>query len=450
MTACVFIGPTLPVAQAREVLDAEYLPPVRQGDVYRAVMRFGPQAVGIIDGYFHQVPSVWHKEILWAMAEGVHVFGSASMGALRAAELQPFGMHGVGEVFAGYRQRIIEDDDEVAVVHGPPETGFLAASEAMVNIRCTLTNAEGEGVIAAETRRALVSIAKALFYPRRSYSKVLERGAAEGLPAGELSALHGWLGHGRVDVKRNDALEMLSAMGELLERDPTPKRVDYRFEHTSMWQAAITEIDATLSQFSDDADLYAREWLLDELRLDGDAYQKLKPAALLRMLALREAERNHIEVSDQELSKFTTNFRLDHGLHFGRDLDQWLSERNLDRKSLEKLMAHELLVNKLAGENAAELERNLIDLLRLNGDFAKLAARARAKRNALTTGERAQKEQVDLDDLRAMTWYFSQRLGRPMPEDIDAWAVSSGFEGAAAFRRAVLREYRYQLSGKRE
>ena len=123
MTACVFIGPTLPIAQAREQLDADYLPPVRQGDVYRAVVRWRPRAIGIIDGYFHQVPSVWHKEILWAMAEGVHVFGSASMGALRAAELEQFGMHGVGDVFAAFRDRTIEDDDEgfeMAVEMLPP------------------------------------------------------------------------------------------------------------------------------------------------------------------------------------------------------------------------------------------------------------------------------------------------------------------------------------------
>ena len=47
-------------------------PPVGQGDVYRAATRYRPRAIGIVDGYFHQVPSVWHKEILWAMAEGIH------------------------------------------------------------------------------------------------------------------------------------------------------------------------------------------------------------------------------------------------------------------------------------------------------------------------------------------------------------------------------------------
>ena len=46
----------------------------------------------IVDGSFQWTPAVWHKEILWAMGRGVHVFGAASMGALRAAELDGFGL----------------------------------------------------------------------------------------------------------------------------------------------------------------------------------------------------------------------------------------------------------------------------------------------------------------------------------------------------------------------
>src|SRR5262249_40432572 len=131
MTVCIFLGPTLSLRDARNVLDAVYLPPVQQGDVHRALLCHRPPAIGIVDGYFQQVPSVWHKEILWAMAQGTHVFGGASMGALRAAELDVFGMRGIGRVFQAYRDGQLspfeaepfEDDDEVAVVHGPPETG---------------------------------------------------------------------------------------------------------------------------------------------------------------------------------------------------------------------------------------------------------------------------------------------------------------------------------------
>src|SRR5204863_3976252 len=116
---------------ARRHLDAVYLPPAAEGDVYRVALK-KPQAIGIIDGYFQSIPAVRHKEILWAMSRGIHVFGSASMGALRAAELAAFGMEGVGLVFKCYHNGILEDDDEVAIAHGPAETGFVATSEAMV------------------------------------------------------------------------------------------------------------------------------------------------------------------------------------------------------------------------------------------------------------------------------------------------------------------------------
>ena len=153
MKACVFIGPSL-VRSEIEAAGVVCLPPVALGDVYR-VAQSKPRAIGIVDGYFEGVPSVWHKEILWAMAQGIHVFGSASMGALRAAELHAFGMRGVGRIFEWYCDGTLEDDDEVAVLHGPAEAGYVALSEPMVNIRTTLADAQQQKVITAQTRTLL-------------------------------------------------------------------------------------------------------------------------------------------------------------------------------------------------------------------------------------------------------------------------------------------------------
>ena len=133
----VFLGPTLPRDEACAVLDAEYLPPAAHGDVLRAVRR-GFRVIGLVDGVFERVPAVWHKEILFALSEGVHVYGAASMGALRAAELGAFGMHGVGAIHRAYAEGALEDDDEVAVAHGGAEDGFRPLSDAMVDIRATL------------------------------------------------------------------------------------------------------------------------------------------------------------------------------------------------------------------------------------------------------------------------------------------------------------------------
>jgi hypothetical protein len=237
VNACVFAGPTVPPHDEARKQAATWLPPAQHGDVYRAVMLLQPRAIGIVDGYFASVPSVWHKEILWAIHEGVHVFGAGSMGALRAAELATFGMRGVGVIFEAYRDGVLdgagepfEDDDEVAVVHGPADSGYLAGSEAMVNIRCTLAGAERAGVIGTHTRARLAGLAKALFFPERSYERLL--------PAAELASLQAWLPAGRVNQKREDALAMLEAMRAFLQSDPGRAEARFHFEHTTLWERA--------------------------------------------------------------------------------------------------------------------------------------------------------------------------------------------------------------------
>src|SRR5690606_24942574 len=100
-----------------------------------------------IDGYFEHVPSVWHKEILWAMQEGIHVYGAASMGALRAAELAAFGMVGVGAIYEAYATNALEDDDEVAVAHASAEEGYRPLSNAMVDVRATFETAFVQGIL---------------------------------------------------------------------------------------------------------------------------------------------------------------------------------------------------------------------------------------------------------------------------------------------------------------
>jgi hypothetical protein len=253
MSTCVFLGPTLAVADAAKILHSTFLPPVRQGDVYRVVSQQRPCAIGIVDGYFQWVPAVWHKEILWAIDQGVHVFGAASMGALRAAELAPFGMRGVGCIFKAYREGRFpgpddgpfEDDDEVAVVHGPAESGYRGGSEAMVNMRCTLAKAAHEGVITEPTRRVLVAEAKAAFFPDRSYAHLLAYGRVSGLPEHELMALVDWLPHGRVDQKRADALAMLTSISEFLAMDLPPAKASFTFERTVAWHNAETAFRAS-------------------------------------------------------------------------------------------------------------------------------------------------------------------------------------------------------------
>jgi hypothetical protein len=244
MSVYVFLGPTMPHEDAARDLNATYLPPVAQGDVARICLE-KPKAIAIVDGYFESVPAVWHKEILFALQQGIAVFGASSMGALRAAELHPFGMVGVGAVFEAYRDGRLEDDDEVAVTHGPAELGYLSLSEAMVNIRRTLADAVAGGIVSVRTGRVLEETAKALPYRDRGYGRVLRLGGESGLPEDELARLRAWLPAGRVDQKREDARLMLRTLRRWLGTDATTPDVRFHFEHTALWDRAAREATHT-------------------------------------------------------------------------------------------------------------------------------------------------------------------------------------------------------------
>jgi hypothetical protein len=237
MKAIVFAGPSLPPRLRPAEPGIEWRPPVRQGDLYRAALT-GPAAIGVIDGYFEVVPTVWHKEILWAMAQGIHVFGAASIGALRAAELDVFGMRGIGRIYEAYRDGIIEDDDEVAVLHGPEELGYPPLTEAMVNIRASLDAALQCGVVGHEVAERLTEIAKSLFYKERTYDAVLRAAADCGLSTATLRAFPEWFPTGRIDQKRRDAEAMLDAIRAHLAAGVPPLKVSYTLANTVAWETA--------------------------------------------------------------------------------------------------------------------------------------------------------------------------------------------------------------------
>jgi hypothetical protein len=445
MSVVVFVGPTLSAAEVTAELDAVCLPPVSQGDLQRVALT-RPRAIGVIDGYFERVPAVWHKEILWAIAQGIPVFGSGSMGALRAAELAPFGMIGVGEIFAAFRDGRLEDDDEVAVAHAAGDHGYRAMSEPMVNIRATLRAAEEARVVTPSTRMALEDIAKALFYPERDYPEVIQRGAAAGLPPAELAALTAWLPTGRIDQKRADAIAMLRAMREHLAADQSAAEPSFAFEHTVFFDRLLNSAGETTLAAGDGAGMLSGEVLLDELLLDGDLYVHALYGAMARHLALAEARRQDLAIDDDALAEAVADFRRFHGLADGA-FDEWLAANQLNLERFRALMADEALVRRLLIYRIGwEVRRRLPDQLRVTGEYGRLAARARHKQHLLAAFEMDNPSLDDagltLDELIA--WhdeYTNQLPGQSTQGRVALMRFAR--DNPAAFSRALLREFCY-------
>jgi hypothetical protein len=242
MIAVIFAGPSLPPPTS-PIAGIEWRPPVRQGDLYLAALS-RPAIIGVADGYFEIMPTVWHKEILWAMAQGIHVYGAASIGALRAAELTDFGMKGIGHIYRQFHTGRLTDDDEVAVLHGPAEIDYVQVTDAMVNVRATIDRALQLGVVEPVFAARLVSIAKSLFYKDRTYEAILKAATEQGLAPELVGRFASWLPGGQVDQKRIDASEMLEAMTAHISSGVIPLKVSYEFSHTFAWEEARRRIEA--------------------------------------------------------------------------------------------------------------------------------------------------------------------------------------------------------------
>jgi TfuA protein len=200
----VFLGPSLDVGEAESILDATYLPPAKRDDLSNLASEF--RIVGLIDGTFFHTLAVSPKEVVAALGRGVRVYGAASMGALRAVETSSCGMIGLGEVFAMYRDGVIDSDDEVALTY-EAET-FKATSEPLVNIRFALAKAVKADLITQATSDEVLDTLKRLYFPLRSYQRV-----AEICPS-----LREFLRCENLNVKANDARGLLRRIKQDIER----------------------------------------------------------------------------------------------------------------------------------------------------------------------------------------------------------------------------------------
>ncbi|MGB8931916.1 MAG: TfuA-like protein, partial [Anaeromyxobacteraceae bacterium] len=169
----VFLGPSLPADEAHALATCTILPPAKAGDVF-AILPQRPLAIALVDGVFEGAPSVWHHELLAALDAGIAVYGGASMGALRAAELWPLGVVGVGTVFGWYRDGALVDDDEVAIYHAPVERGSRPYTVPLVDVRWAIVLAARQDLLHPPAARAILTAAQALHFGERTWDRIFE------------------------------------------------------------------------------------------------------------------------------------------------------------------------------------------------------------------------------------------------------------------------------------
>lgn len=211
-STAVFVGPTLSPDDVRKILPSALLkPPAKHGSVYELVGK-GVENILIIDGYFYSTPSLWHREILMAIDSGISVYGSSSLGALRAAELTRYGMKGIGWVYERYLDESIDGDDEVSVLHQNEQCGYTQLTIPLVNLRYNLNCACRKGVINSREVDIIINNLKS----KPFYLRFPELLSIEGMSIINASVSGGsascFLRDNWIDIKASDARAALQAI----------------------------------------------------------------------------------------------------------------------------------------------------------------------------------------------------------------------------------------------
>lgn len=211
MKAFLFAGPTLFRAMqigAPRSDDLVILRPIRRGDLPRLASTHSPGVAIIVDGNFHlDALAVGHAEIRDAIAAGWQVWGVSSMGAIRAAEMESFGMRGSGRCFEAYRDDPSLRDDEVALLHEPTPP-YREGSEPLLHLRLALADMARRNVIANDVHDRVIEQLYRAWFGRRTIAwtrtLLVEAGADADAVAAELRDLD------RFRQKAHDLIDFLA------------------------------------------------------------------------------------------------------------------------------------------------------------------------------------------------------------------------------------------------
>ena len=452
----LFAGPSLSAADVQAELgpidaDVVLLPPIQQGDILRLANEL-PDVIGIVDGLFFHAPAVLHREILLALERGVRVLGASSIGALRAAELDGFGMEGVGEIYRLYRTGAIEADDEVAVLHAPAAAAYRPLTEALVTVRRNLRLARRRRAISAGGASAALRAMRALHFTRRTRAALLAA-----VPGAERPRFAAFLAREAVDLKRLDALRLVRTIARRVAgAEAWPRRMPVRLNRTSLFYQYQREY---VGQRVDGG--HVPDALVVGLAaLLSPSFGRLCARLRRRSLALEEAGRR--KLAPAGTVALVARFRRERGLRDDAALEAWRRRHGLTEEELLcSLRERDLEARVLGVERGPRPARRaggtpwlihpgvpctemLVRELKLRGRFAPAAAVAHRilrhntgvfARHPSLAGAPARRGL--LVDLAARRW-------RVATDEVEAAMLARGFGGhedfAAAARHVLVYE----------
>jgi hypothetical protein len=370
----VYLGPSLPLAKAREILpDAIYRAPCKQGDIVSDVVNLQPDRLMLIDGCFNDNLPPWHKEGLYALQyPGVKaVYGAASMGALRASELDWLGMVGIGQIYEWYRDGVTEDDSEVAVQYATREGSegllYYVNTVALVDIRAGVEHYEREfplQPIAEEARRFLDQM-REVYYMERT----------------PLVCEQAWAHRCGVTFPHipQKAIDATHALSDFRKHKPGPIQAPTPDNLSSFFHALYDRDRRVQVNGTEIPQQHIDAYVL----LHNPEYERISWDSSNQELALMLCDQFSVMVTIEEIERENVRFQQRSGIETPEDFQCFLENNGWSRHEYDRLMIQNARIRKLQHAHTVTkmYRRNtqsIIDYLRTHQGFDYWAIQAAA------------------------------------------------------------------------
>ena len=372
----VYLGPTLELEKAKAILpEAIYRPPAKQGDILSDVVNLEPNVILLIDGEFYQNLSVWHKELVYALQyPGVKaVYGAASMGALRAAELDFLGLIGVGQIYRWYQDGTTEDDAEVALSYAEHGGVYHSLTVPLVDIRAGIEHYKREfsdNPEVIETVGEFFRTIEEVHYIHRTPS------LCEKI----------WNGHLGVSFpcipqKEMDAIELLENFEQYAPAPklaPTPEDLGHTFQ-------ALYDRDRKISI---KGQLIPQQHIDSYLLLHSPEYERICWDSANQELALILCDAFLVTICVEEAERESNRFQQRCGIETKEDFEAMLTANGWTRAEYDRLIIQNARIRKLqhavsVSKGARRNTRAILDYLRTYQAFEYWVEQAAQKEKAI-------------------------------------------------------------------
>jgi hypothetical protein len=423
----VYLGPSLELSVAHSIIpDAIFRPPIRHADLISDISEFSPTHVLMVDGTFSQELPVWHKECSFAALKGIQLYGSSSMGALRAAELYDFGvMIGSGQIFRWYHEGVIEADDEVAVsYHLTPKGHYVSDTCPLVNIRAGLLSQLKYGLMNPREAQDAFEHERSIHYTQRTEFPYYV-----------------------VDQKRLDAIELLKTFHTLdYQTDVRPdlshitplfKGMMEREKRVNIHDTPVTlqNIDSYISLHSPD-------------------HRQIRWDAQNRALVLVLCDLMEVRVSEEEIQNEWATFGARHHLNNWDDLCDWLKNNAMSKEEFDVMTIQNARIHKLQGAHVTSSmfsreTRTILDYLRTHDKLSLWVEDCADAERKIVDKDNGESLSMDLSvDIHQLLKEHQEATGLEIVGDLKDYVRETGI-GSFDELRVCLERYRLSRNSKR-